>query len=197
MHPWVGSNYDNQIPRVLILGLSVYGGRSRQNRIQDMIESVRQNEWTHAFFTKVLNAFNNEDNWFESENGKEDYTLSKDSFWNNIAFYEYLLHVFKTPKERVDTKYYEEAKEPFIEVVNILKPDIVLCMGFSTYDNLPEMGEYFKTYECKGEELEVWNYKFMKKTTFACRIKHPSNGKGFKPENWSLLYDMLKKDIGY
>lgn len=195
MLPWVGKDYEKSNPKVLILGLSVYGGRSRKNRIQDMIESVKENEWTHSFFTKVLNTFNDEDHWLEINN--DEYYLDRNTFWNSMAFYEYLLHVFKKAKDAIDKKYYEEAKEPFIEVVQVLKPDIILCMGYSTYDNLPEMGKYFKTYNLENEELEVWEYSFASKRTFALRIKHPSNGRGFNSDNWSNIYNEFRKDIGY
>lgn len=197
MKPWIGEYYLSSKPRILILGLSVYGGRSRKERIESMINSVKTNEWTHSFFTRILNTFNSEDHWFKIEEGKEDYYLDKDSFWSTVAFYEYLLHIFDKPKDKIDNKYFEEAKMPFIEVIKKLEPDIVLCMGFETYDNLPEIGEYYKTFNYKNEEIEVWKYSIAEKTTYACRIKHPSSGNGFKSEIWSELYNRVREDLGF
>jgi len=196
LHPWVGENYLNAKPRILILGLSMYNeqGEFERGSVKSMIQSIRDETWTYSFFTKIGHAFSNENHWDENGDGSDDYYLNKNEFWNYVAFYEYLQHVFNHPKESIDPIHYENAKEPFIEIVKILSPDIILTMGFGTCDNLPQDGEYVDTYKHKGLLMEVWKYTYQNKKSYVCRIQHPSSV-GFKTWDWGELFTKFLNDF--
>ena len=135
IHPWEGNNYNNTNPKILILGLSVYDKEDiSKSTAQSYIEGLIKGEWNYAFFTKVQNMFCNEKHW--DKISYKNYNLNKELFWNDFCFYEYIQDRMNHPKEKTPNIYWENAKEPFIEVLKKLKPDIVLALGYETYDNL-------------------------------------------------------------
>lgn len=188
IHPWKGNNYDNTDPKILILGLSVYDKEEiSKNTAQSYIEGLITGEWTHAFFTKIQNVFSNEKH------------ISREIFWHDFCFYEYIQNRMDHPKEKVPNIYWENAKEPFIEIIKELKPDIILALGYGTYNNLPEFGKSSFKVTYKDQSLETWVYSIDDRNIFVCKIQHPSSMK-FKQEIWSNLfrkfinkYKMLKE----
>jgi hypothetical protein len=92
------------------------------------------------------------------------------------------------PKEKIPNIYWENAKEPFIEVLKELKPDIVLALGYETYNNLPESGRSSFKVKYKEYSMDTWIYTIEDRDVFVCKIQHPSSI-GFKQEIWSNLFN--------
>ena len=121
--------------------------------------------------------------------------MDKQSFWDSVSYYEYLTHAMNGPKDSIPDYYWEEAKEAFIEVCKKLKPDIIICMGYETYEHLPNYGEIHESFKTRGknETLEVWKYdkkikaKEIKDPLYVCRIRHPSAPE-FVNKNWFALF---------
>ncbi|EPN9988755.1 hypothetical protein ACT5BG_003405, partial [Vibrio cholerae] len=59
---------------------------------------------------------------------------------------------------------WENSKEPFLKVINTLKPQIILVLGKALGANIPEL----------GPEIKV------------CVIQHPSTG--FSYEKWNPIF---------
>ena len=196
LHPWVGSDYFETHPRILILGLSMHSTENNidKREVISMVRAIRNEEWTYAFFTKIGHAFSNESHWYENGDGTNEYFLEKNEFWNSVAFYEYLHDIFNGPKEQISPKQFHNAQKPFLEVVEKLEPDIILTLGFITYENLPQMGEFVKTYIDDDLKMEVWKYKFPNKLSYVCRVQHPSSF-GFETWKWGNLFHQFYLDF--
>lgn len=187
MWPWIGKNYFSTSPKVLILGESLYGGYATKNHIRNQVQGIVDESWTWAYFTKLKNVFN-----LESE--KYDGSINKESFWESVCYYEYLTHAMHEPKEPVPEEFWSEAKKPFVEVVKKLKPDVIICIGYDTFEHLPDFGEEHKTISKRGvdDKLLIWRYdrlnsKQLEKPVYICKIKHPSSY-GVKNEDWFNLF---------
>ena len=78
MHPWVGSNYSDSSLKILILGESLYGGHASKNKIINQVEGIRNEDWTHAYFTKIKNIFNFDCKTYSN-------SMDKQFFWNSAV----------------------------------------------------------------------------------------------------------------
>ena len=191
IHPYVGNNYNNTKPKILILGLSVYDKEGiSETTAQSYINGLINKEWNYAFFTKIQNTFCNEKHW--DKISYKNYSLNVDLFWNDFCFYEYIQDKMNHPKEKTPEVYWENAKEPFIEVLKELKPDIVIALGYETYDNLPEFGEGSITIKYKENVMYTWKYNVDNKDIYVCRVQHPSSF-GFNQEIWGKLFQKFIK----
>ncbi len=190
--PWEGDNYKKTNPKLLILGESFYGKSNGGETVKEYIQSIVDGDWDYAFFTKLQNMFSNPEHWDEIT--KKNYELNRERFWHDVCFYEYIQHPMKEAKQAVPSHYWEEAKEPFMEVLKVLKPDIVLALGFETYHNLPQGGEEGKTIKWNNNYMETWKYNYNNKLTHVCKIQHPSSP-GFSQDVWIGLMDKFLKTV--
>jgi hypothetical protein len=153
-HPWIGTNYDASLPKILVLGESHYGVV-----INDQLTKHVVNDWgignegSRRFFTLIAKIIS----------GKPDANLSKaekSEFWHKVAFYNYVQEfVAEGPRVRPTPKMWEDAKEPFKAVLKQYTPDIVIVLGIN-------LGGHIKAYES-----EITGTSF-------CYLRHPS-GRGF------------------
>lgn len=182
LEPWIGSRYSKQELKTLVLGLSLYSGYVKKGRVKKMISAIRDESWRWAFFTKIFNTFNiNNLEWSD--------------FWESIAFYEYLQYAFQEPKQKIEEHHWDNAVEPFTQVIKKIKPDIILALGKENYKRLPDYGDYYTTIKYEDIEMQVWKYNLAGKEMFVCEITHPSYGKGFSPEIWKKVYQKFYRKI--
>lgn len=195
MKPWIGINYFSSKIKMRILGESLYDVKATKNSIIKQVQGIREETWTWAYFTKIKNVFNLESDTYTN-------SVEKESFWNSVCYYEYLTHAMHEAKEKVPAEYWEEAKEPFIEVVEKLKPTVVVCIGFDTFNHLPLFGEEHGIIKISGidDVLYVWKYNVriksskITKPVYVCKIRHPS-APGFTNENWFKLFRKFLKTL--
>lgn len=123
--PWVGDLYWKSSPKVLVLGESHYGNQER-NYPRFTIDVVRQMaiEGRGAFFTKITKVLL----------GKPKQPVSpaeKRALWDRIAFYNYIQELIaEAPRSSRPTQaMWQQARSPFVQVMNRLQPDILVVMG--------------------------------------------------------------------
>lgn len=101
------------------------------------------------------------------------------------------------PQQPVPYQYWEEAQPAFISVCNVLKPDLVLCMGKETFYNLPNYGERKRPIKIEDEDavMNIWVYEknnitsdYIETPMYVCSINHPSSF-GFSTEVWFNLFN--------
>jgi hypothetical protein len=189
--PWEGSNYNKTNPKILILGMSIYDKTKGRDVVQNYIKGLINDNWNYSFFTRIINMFNNENHWEKIE--KDNYQLKKELFWNDVCFYEYIQDRMDEPLQKTPNKYWENAKEPFLEILKKLKPDIVIALGYETYNNLPDIGEDGIRIQHKKNILENWKYKVGNKEIFVCKIEHPSSPRFNIDKHIELFDKFLKK----
>lgn len=190
MHPWVGEKYKASHPKLLILGESLYDQLAQKDTVIEMIKRIMTDE-NYAFFTKLGNVFSNPEQW--EYLGGDNYKLNKEKFWNDVAFYEYIQKPLSHAKEIVPPNLWEEAVEPFKEVLEFLQPDVVVALGYDTFEHLPVEGEGGKVYKGK-KEMPTRKYKLRNgKEVIVCGIQHPSSV-GFSNEQWIKHFGKFLKD---
>lgn len=125
--PWIGSRYyaDNRFgQRVLVLGESHYGDDSEISSdftsrvVQDLAKNQRS-----SFFTKVSKVLLglNSDHWLDDK--------ERGDVWEHVAFYNFIQGFVSTEaRVRPSDEMWENSKEPFLELINTLKPQIILAM---------------------------------------------------------------------
>lgn len=196
--PFIGENYFSSTPKVLILGESVYKKEDEKkpgkNVAKKMIHGISTHEWNNSFFTRIQDMFSNEDDYNKIDD--ETYELSRALFWQRSAFYEYIQEPLEGVRTRPSEDQWANAQEPFLEVIEYLIPDIIIVLGNDNYKHLPNIGSNAKNIKIKNDIMEVWKYNIKEKTSYVCKVQHPSSF-GFKKQKWMDLYEKFLKEYKF
>lgn len=123
--PWIGKNYYQN--RILILGDSHYATNDEaEKEFEDpfsTIETVRSVIKTgpYSFYDGLYKLFNLET------------TKRIESFWSNIAFYNFVQEVMKSVHEKPSPTNRMEAWQCLAEVVKVLHPKFILFLGIRNW----------------------------------------------------------------
>ena len=110
---WVGSSYQENHPKILILGESDYGDTPP---LKDYIPQWLGGEPRDPTFARISNAFAG--------------SIPRPQFWSQIAFYNFVPgKVGEKRVHRPTIAAYVGAKPILNEVLSLLKPDGVLILG--------------------------------------------------------------------
>lgn len=194
--PWIGPNYEGASPKVLVLGESIYEKATR-TFVPDMIQPIRDGTTPPgAFFTKVQNCYSNAYHW--DADAKGNYYVNLQRFWDSVAFYEYAQEAMTELGSRPSKKQWEQAKKPFLEVLETLRPDVVVALGYETYANLPQGGRGLDDINTDRGRLEVWEYCLASGRLLVCKTLHPSaRSPGFSTDVWSALFEAFLRKYDF
>lgn len=167
--PWVGKCYKevNRFgARILVLGESHYG--TQEDLSPDftigVVEALARRE-RHPFFTKVSKVLLGLDSsqWISDEDRSE--------VWDHVAFYNFVqCFVSDQARVRPGQDMWRDSSDAFLQIIEMLKPDLVLVLGKELGENIPNL----------HSDIEI------------CVIQHPSTG--FSYEKWNPLFsDALKR----
>lgn len=145
--PWVGENYSTpQCPllagsgrRLLVLGESHYDEPEefQPEYTRDIVAKYVYNE-RHPFVTKIGQALGGRT---RDEMGEQSFM----AVWSDISFYNYVQQfVADAARARPTKEMWEEAFEPFLDVVRELRPTHVWACGYGLWDNVPSRGMFEK-----------------------------------------------------
>ncbi|MBV7313270.1 uracil-DNA glycosylase family protein [Morganella morganii] len=147
--PFIGRQYEDSIygARVMILGLSHYG--DPEDAYPEFTRDViNENAYSpgNRFFTLLTNLLR------LSKDAPDD--TERRAAWEQVAFYNYIQDIVGiTSRISPTPEMWDEARQPFLNVVKELKPQIIIVLGTQLWDQLPEI-----------DGIE-W-----------CWVKHPSSG---------------------
>jgi len=182
--PWRGENYLKQYPKILVLGMSTYNKDDPKKKcVKIMAEKVRdgcREKWAR-YWNRITTLLINEN--------KDVY-----DFWNRISFYNYIQEIMDETKQKTPNKYWEDAKEPFKEILTKLKPDIVIATGYELFRNLPSEFSICKPIKKNNKELLTAHYYLKGKNIYICGTWHPATP-GFKYSDWKLLLKIFYKKV--
>ena len=162
--PWIGNQYHNGgifKKKILIVGESHYCGGCdecglKYNQhctdltttkcIQDYLDPNCEREpWMKTFLKFERSLVN-----FETD--AED----REKIWNSVAFFNFLQVAMNGARESGSPEDYEEGAEAFLEVINDLKPELIIVWGVGKlYYSLPE-----QSWE-EGETVTVDGYNVL------------------------------------
>lgn len=157
--PWIGKNYHNGgifKKKILVIGESHYcdgcdkcSGDPQTGECSDFTNNVVQ-KIVNGDTTRWSGTFRK----FERSLVGHDTTPEQSvEIWQSLAFYNYLQVAMNGPREGGDWYDYRQAEASFYDVLNDLRPDLMIVWGVSRmWDNMPSQG-----WEA-GEEIVVDNY---------------------------------------
>lgn len=203
-HPWVGDKYEYGIKgfdengiivygtkedpgkKILIVGESHYCAKKEDaipsitiNTIGDLIDPNSEWEPYKNTYTKFIKSFTGYTDDLEFEDKKKA--------WEHLSFYNYVQEAMIGPRVSPTFGDFKNSEEAFGEVLNELKPDLIIVWGNRLYNNLPQGGKQLEDFTVQNEYgddicIEVWSYEIDNKYTPIIGVKHPSSG--FDIEFW-------------
>jgi hypothetical protein len=200
--PWIGKDYDNGVffsKRILILGESHHCGECdrevcendfesdcrefTKNVVKDYLSRNRENaRWMNTFvkFERSLIG-----DWTDEE--------IRETIWNSVSFYNYLQYALDGPRKPGDNDAYLKAIKPYYQVLDYLKPEIIIVWGKRLWDFLPDddRWEGCDHVVIDGYRVENCYYKISDGSKArAFPVYHPSIG-----YDWSFWHKVIKTMI--
>lgn len=127
------------------------------------------------FFGNIYSTFNEDGAHWSSDEFKQ--------FWSNIYFYNYVQSFVRGgARVRPTSKMFTESAEAFHLVLNELKPEVVVVMGQTIWDQMSDRnaGVVHQDEDALGS---VWKYQFDGGSCVAAHTHHPSST-GYSSDYW-------------
>ena len=188
--PWLGSDYSTGGvfgKKILVLGEAHYTWEKGRTLTSDLtvncVTGIVNGDFTKQFWTNIAKAFI----------GKLPSQSDKERFWNSVAFYNYVQEsVGYGPRVRPTPAMWLRSQQPFINLLDDLKPELVVVLGYQLWDMLPKLaGHPGPELGCQGRP-HTWFYESENNTALLFAIKHPSSG--FSGDYW---HEHIKRAISH
>jgi len=189
--PWVGAFYRGGIQgkKVLVLGESHYCANASDAYADMTIDIIKDLMAPSSEFEEYKNTYTK---FAEAISGRK---LSWNSFseleriWNSIAFYNFVQEPISGARVSPTTAQFRDSDEAFFQVLENLRPDVVIAWGTRLYNNLPQKGTQGPdTPTPDGNGVETWTYTISGgHVVKVLPITHPSAG--FSPEYWNSVIE--------
>lgn len=180
--PWIGDNYEQGFHdrRFLVLGESHYSywededGQTRHHPpretwTRDFVSEVTVRDGCALFWKNIEQALLNEqriNRWCPSGGL---------ALWNKLAFYNFVQSALERPGKRPTSRQFDESREGFRTVLEVLSPERVLVCGMELWN---------KGMDCTDSQLHdrVQAYRLADgKLVWCLAIKHPSRFFSWRP----------------
>ena len=195
--PWVGKKYDTSGfsgKKILVIGESFYC--SEEEAVDTLTEKVVTD------YLAIRNGENrdNKGGWtntylkFErSLVGKETSPEDSQEIWNSIAFYNYLQVPMSGARESGSSIDYKNAEKAFFEVIDKLKPNLIIVWGVGKlFNNLPEdRWTWGNPLDEEGWDINNGYYQLNNEEQARCiAVYHPSSG-----YQWDWWYKVISRQL--
>lgn len=184
--PWIGKNWGDSANRlsgrkILLLGESHYSredeaGQADPDGTLKTFDLHVLSDRSLPFFTKLLQTIS----------GRKKHSMTTREvrdFWDSVAFYNYVpVYVSEGPRISPTNEMFESGAAPFNQVMDRLKPEIVVVCGHRLWWWLLKNAGY-RDDPAKSSSLSIGG-------ALAVRIKHPSTG--FSSDHW---HSVLKNHL--
>ena len=163
IQPYIGESYSKGgllNKKILVLGESNYDpnyeveGYDYSQIVKDNIQKCVF-ESSVAFFTKISKLL------LLSEGNNDPSRERIEEKWKYIAFHNYVQNIFTGARQRPTERMWSESNTYFLEILQNLKPEIILVLGIELGAKIKDIPNEFKQ----------------------INIAHPSSG-GFSYETW-------------
>ena len=197
--PWIGKDYRNGGifgKRILVLGESHYCGSCTREMCEQNFDDCRDftlgvvsdcylnKQRKYASWMKTFTSFERSlvGEWTDEE--------SRIKIWNSVAFYNYLQYALDAPGKAGESNAYQKAIEPFYQVLDYCKPELVIVWGKRLWGWLPGDARWEK---CEGVNFDnyvvdngYYNLSDGNKAR-AFAVYHPSRGYA-----WDFWHKVIK-----
>lgn len=203
--PWVGANYAN-LPagrKVLVVGESHYTNERDSSKTSLSIkETEADRHWTRTFAKESLVL----DEWRPRTVGNLHRLFSEPddraTFWGDLSYYNHVQRCMRYVEGELDRPIWTDFRHGwrvFLDVVDVLQPDHVLCIGVESHwqfdSMMTELQRPFSPVQKVEKVGNTWA-RFASVSVSDCElpiyfIKHC--GKHFPTERWS---EYLRRTAG-
>jgi len=180
-NPWIGDNYSEASfgKKVLVLGESHYDwdqdiSIDRLPTVtNEVIGEQLDGKYTKAFWTHIAVTFLNK---LPTLNDKRE-------FWHAISFYNFVQQsAGMGARVRPSLEMFKASEPAFFEVLDSLKPEVVVVLGYELWRHLPKQANEDKAIDTASGPILTRLYSYVGGSSLACSIKHPSSG--FNGRDW-------------
>lgn len=127
--------------------------------------------------------------------GRETSPEDSVSFWQSVAFYNYMQHAQSGPRkslEHKDKEYYEKA---FREILEELKPNYIIVWGKRLHNNNLLPDSEISSIKIGEHEVPIRNFVVKEITIRALIVEHPCSACGKSRRKWHpMLRAFLELD---
>lgn len=186
-HAWVGPDWPLRSPRLLLLGDSHYltdPGDDSAELTRDIIGDVRDGRRKISFYSKA-----------EALCRACLMTVSTDaaSFWNQVAFVNYIPVTVGTVSSAVPTREMWQAGAPrFIRLLEELRPTHVLSLGQRQWDHIQLPTGWRSVTSPDDDNVRIWETPAGDRIR-ATWVNHPSS-RGFSTTRWRPRVEALLRN---
>lgn len=198
--PWVGENYDSGgifKKKILVVGESHYCtcklckdicGTSEISPCEDLNPDVEvkkylsgQSNTTYRKFEKSLKLV---------QTRKESQAI-----WNSIVFYNYIQEALPNFKSVPTKRQWENAEDPFFEILNKYNPQLIICWGKRLYNQMPFLGwKKNDSIIISNREIRNGYYFFGNNKVLTIGIHHPAF-RGYDCCEWRNIINYFIEQI--
>lgn len=183
--PFVGSGYKSSGfggRRVLALGESHYCANASEATpditrrvIEELCDPKSEHEAYKNTYTKFAQALLGRNGLTASDKGR---------LWDSIAFYNFVQVPMTGARVAPTAADFAGSADAFFEVLETLRPDVVIAWGNRLYENLPDSGRQGAPVVAPdGRQVEMWVYALADGSEVrVVPIMHPSSS--FSPDYW-------------
>jgi hypothetical protein len=175
--PWIGEHYQQRKwnGSLLILGESHYSVDDEDKYItRSLTSDYCSYKWSHPFWTNIMQVVS----------GLHHTEQDRAAFWKTVSFYNYIQESLDKARTAPDGQMWDDAKVPFVEVLNALNPDRIIVLGYRLWDWFDFNGKDSGAIVENGIKLNLWSVVRSDGGTTLCGcLKHPSSG--FSSETWA------------
>jgi hypothetical protein len=190
--PWVGDDYQRGFRgrRVLVLGESHYQWDDKIPAYEDLtIDCIKEQlSGEHSkFWTNIAITFLN----------AHPSPAEKRAFWSSVAFYNYVQEFAGFgPRVRPSDQSWERSEPAFWEVLDALRPECVIALGYRLWARMPDRGERGPDIASAPQQWTWWYPIPMSDArVLAYAIRHPSSG--FSGTTWHpYVMSALSRSVG-
>ena len=155
--PWIGQNYESGEPnshkKLWILTESHYTDVEIEVT-EKFTQIIMDNYLKGKYEGDKLNIWDNIINAFYLLGRRSTFEERK-AFWHSVMWSNFIQAQELPFKSRPTPEMWQEAKDPFLAVMNRHKPQRILCVGYEVWDHLPTDEKKKYRYGPTMPELEV------------------------------------------
>jgi len=181
--PWVGATYGQERKQLLILGASHY----HWCRVCADAGTPLPTSTTVRCIAEIVVSGPAIQHWVNIEYALGGKALEGDErarFWQRVAYYNYVQESVgyfgvsgRPPKP--SKKMWQAAKPAFRSLIEVLKPSLVVVLGYELWSELPEEDGKLNDVSVEGKVLQRCIYSLADgRAVVACRVRHPAAGLG-------------------
>lgn len=187
--PWIGKNYRDT--KILLVGDSHYDDYDEWLIYKDATRKFVNNQGLNShnpdfknrrFFQQIEKTLLNRDASTLEERNR---------LWNNIAFYNLVQRLLPSVKERPNDNDFDTGWRTFLDIANIIQPEICIKYGYDGIGRLGYLLNNFDTGWTRDDVQEFYNKPYcinLTKDNHKMRIiftYHPTGSFGFDYEEWA------------